>query len=120
MTARFVMIHNLVNPATGKTRKQENMELHHAIPVGSLVEVRFDRWYGEGACMKAHARLWVVSHDRDCDGTPLYTLSRWNDPPFALSTRDYQNGFGEESLTPMELMPELIDGKDALEWSDDG
>ena len=64
----FITIHHLVNPSTGKTYRQENLEKEHAIPIGTLVEARWDTWFGGGACWKVHARLWVVSHDRDCDG----------------------------------------------------
>ncbi len=60
---------DLVNPETGKTWRQENMEQTHKIPIGSLVEI-----HGE-YLDNAGARLWVVEHSRDCDGTPLYTLA---------------------------------------------
>jgi hypothetical protein len=91
----------------------------HKIPVGTLVEVKFDSWFGEGACWKVHARLWVVLHGRDCDGTPLYTLSRWRDPDFALQIKDTHGGFSEESLTPVKVTDRLRDGYGALAWDED-
>ena len=102
----IIFLHDIVE-ANGKTIKENNLAKQHNIPCGSLVEVKFDSWFGEGACWKVHARLWVDAHTRDCDGTPLYTLRS-----------DYQrfNGFSEESLTPIEITDELIYGKGALEW----
>lgn len=73
------MFHNIadtVNPETGKTYREENHEKTHNIPLHSLVET------GEGL------RLWVVEHSRDCDGTPLYSLSfnkEWSED-MAMST----------------------------------
>lgn len=108
------LVHNFINPETGKTYKQENLGKKHQIPIGSLVEVKYDAWYG-AACEKVHARLWVVAHTRDCDGTPLYTLSRWRHPELALRV-DPRTGFGEESLTPIDVTPEVERGQGALEW----
>lgn len=53
----------------GKTVKENNVEKQHSIAIGTLVEVNID--YSE----EHGIRLFVCSHDRDCDGTPLYTLS---------------------------------------------
>lgn len=58
----------------GKTIRENNLEKTHNIPIGTLVEVKHSEWHGDGACSLYHERLWVVSHDRDCDGTPLYSL----------------------------------------------
>ena len=110
------MIHNLVNPETGKTHKEENLERRHNIPLGTLVEVKFDNWFGDGACWKVHARLWVVAHTRDCDGTPLYSISRWQSP-FQLH-RTYP-GFSEKSLTVVNVTDELARGCGALQWEDE-
>lgn len=59
-----INIADLVNPDTGKTYREENNARTHSFPLGSLVEVK-----DEGT------RLFVVLHNRDCDGTPLYCLS---------------------------------------------
>jgi hypothetical protein len=113
----FVMLHNLIEP-NGKTIKENNLEKQHTIPIGALVEVKFDTWFGEGACWKVHARLWVVEHMRDCDGTPLYTLSRWNDAAFAKQVRDYHHGFPEYMLTVIEVTDRVRQGYGVLEWDD--
>lgn len=76
---------DLVNPATGNTYRQDNAATQHQIPINTLIEIdcketfesgdaedRTDAdWYGF-----CHGlRLYVVGHDRDCDQTPLYSLS---------------------------------------------
>jgi hypothetical protein len=109
------VIYNLINPETGKTYKDENLEKQHRIPIGALVEVKWDTWFGEGACWKVHARLWVVAHRRDCDGTPLYSISQWQDPGFAMPDRAF-HGFDEKHLTPVEVTSNIATGEDVLEW----
>jgi len=61
----FFFIHDLKDPSDpqGRSYKQVNAEKTHAIPIGSLVELP------EGV------RLFVASHERDCDQTPLYWLT---------------------------------------------
>ena len=93
---QLINVADLVNPKTGKTWRQENSELQHNIPIGSLVEVVT----GE--------RLTVVKHTRDCDQTPLYTLGLKD------NFKDYENleeykqcsslfyGYSEESLKVVE------------------
>lgn len=63
----LVNIADLKNPETGKTYREENEAITHNIPLGTLVEVDCDDSKG--------LRLFVVAHERDCDGTPLYALS---------------------------------------------
>lgn len=116
---KLANVSELVNPETGKTWKEENLELQHNIPIGSLVEVKFDRWLGGGACMKVHARLWVAKHTRDCDGTPLYSLSRWKDPEVAHYAGSSYHGFTEDNLSVIEVTQDIADGYDALEWDDE-
>ena len=102
----------------GKTIRQNNRAIPHTIPLGTLVEVKYDDWFGNGACERVHARLWVVKHCRDCDGSPLYCLSRWTEWSAA---RDYGfvGGITEKQLTVIPLTPELIEGHGALEWEED-
>ena len=129
----------------GRTVLENNMEKPHNISIGTLVEVQYDEWMGDGACTKAHARLWVISHDRDCDGTPLYTLSPYKKTPFdgakiilppgywsekhnyeTLLKSDITNnilsraksGFTEEDLTPIEVTQEIKDGVGSLHWEE--
>ena len=111
------MVHDLVLD-DGRTIKQHNLERRHQFAIGELVEVKFDAWFGGGACWKVHARLWVVRQYRDCDGSPLYVLSRWKDPEFAKSVHAVDCGHGEDSMSRVEITDELLYGKDALEWSE--
>jgi len=113
-----MLVYDLVNPDTGNTYKQDNLELKHNIPLGALVEVKFDQWLGDGACWKVHARLWVVKHTRDCDGTPLYSLCvRKRDWLHYLQVESLSfHGFTEDRLKPIELTPAVIDGNDVPEW----
>ena len=69
----FINIADIKNPKTGKTYREENLEKTHNIPIGALVEVEIDDDYLDEP--KHGLRLFVVSHDRDCDGSPLYSLS---------------------------------------------
>lgn len=103
----------------GKTIKENNLEERHNIPIGSLVEVKYNKWYGEGACAKIHARLWVVEHNRDCDGTPLYTLSGpFKDGLLANRFHQADGGFSEESLTKIEVTDDLKHGHGSLRWEE--
>ena len=107
------MVYNQVNPATGRTYREDNLARKHGIPIGTLVEVQFDTWFGGGACWKVHARLWVVKHTRDCDGTPLYSLNRYRTRMATL-----YHGFAEDSLLVIDVTPDLIEGHGALQWED--
>lgn len=69
----FIHIADLVNEQTGKTYREENAEKTHSYPVGSLVEIVSD--YDDYPDDEEGVRLFVVSHDRDCDMTPLYSLA---------------------------------------------
>ncbi len=113
----FQLVHQMINPKTGNTYKEDNLKIPHNIPIGTLVECKFDTWHSGGACAKYHVRLWVIRHDRDCDGTPLYTISRWKGT--WLEVQDFgghHHGLPEEMLTPIQVTPELEAGHDALEW----
>ncbi len=115
----MILFHDL-KLKDGRTIREHNMELKHNIPIGALVEVKFDAWFGGGACWKVHARLWVVRHDRDCDGTPLYLLSRWDDlSVLRMSPGDYHSGISEEALTVIDVTPEIVRGDGNLEWEDE-
>lgn len=129
---------DIVEP-NGKTIRENNLERKHAIPISTLVEVKYDTWHGDGACEKVHARLFVLLHTRDCDGTPLYTLGRhppsadpeWVKPEdllglsfsprhlLAESWYGAKHHMGEEGLVPVEVTPALIRGDDTLRWPDD-
>jgi hypothetical protein len=56
----------------GKTIRQNKMALTHNIPLGTFVEVEYDE---NDASASEGQRLYVQGHNRDCDGTPLYSLT---------------------------------------------
>jgi len=64
----FVFVHDLVED-NGKTIKENNLARDHAIALKSFVEINYpdNDYHG--------VRAFVVEHQRDCDGTPLYGLS---------------------------------------------
>ena len=86
---QYIIIADLTNPATGKTWRQENAARTHTIPLGALVEI-----FGTGV------RLFVAKHTRDCDETPLYSLSAY--PPADEQNSEYfaamYHGYAEEDL----------------------
>lgn len=102
-----VMISDLRDPddLEGRSYREVNNEKTHGIPVGTLVEIKWDEWFGDGMSWKVHARLRVARHDRDCNGTPLYTLSRWL--PYDAETGGH-HGFTEESLTVVDSTDESL------------
>lgn len=116
-----VVVADLVDPLDpeGRTFREVNQSMPHNIPLGTLVEVKWDEWFGGGACRKIHARLWVVRHDRDCDGTPLYSLSQWKDADFAFLVRQFHSGMSERMLTTIEVTESIHRGDGALGWGDD-
>jgi hypothetical protein len=69
---KAILVSDIVQE-NGKTVKQNNLEKTHSIAIGSLVEIQNDSDYGEENTNGL--RLFVVDHARDCDGTPLYSLS---------------------------------------------
>jgi hypothetical protein len=77
---RMQNVADITNPESGKTYREENNSLKHKIPVGTLVKVD-DTFYAK-----------VFSHNRDCDGTPLYTVVRMHD-----------GGYAEEQLKVVDL-----------------
>lgn len=108
----------------GKTVFENNMALKHNIPIDTLVEVKFDKWCDNGACLKIHARLWVYKYHRDCDGEPLYAISEHKKEDTDLLIKHFgkyiggiYEGFSEESLTPIDVTPNLICGHGALKWN---
>lgn len=79
----YSMIHDLpAGDGTGRTIREANLARKHRIPIGSLVEL-------DNGC-----RLFVVKHERDCDGAPLYTLA----PDKPAQLYEYLRGYSEELL----------------------
>lgn len=111
----------------GKTIRENNLEKKHNIPLGTLVEVKYSNWHGDGCCEKVHARLWVVYQGRDCDGTPLYWLSTMKpDNEVFLAFKDQpllgsfvmHGGYAEEDLTVVPVTEDLKQGEGSLHWKD--
>ena len=81
---------DLKNPDTGETYREGNNALKHTFPIGSLVEI------------ESGARLFVVSHSRDCDGTPLYSLCYDKDDTVhensIYKNRGWTGGYSEDGM----------------------
>lgn len=89
------------NDPQGRTFREINNATPHAIPIGALVE------------LETKERLYVVQHQRDCDGEPLYGLSTKevlerdiesidNDLIKELYSMRIINGYSKESLKVIE------------------
>ena len=61
--------------ANGKTVRENNAARDHTVQLGALVEITTDCPIGEFGSIFKGVRMFVVAHARDCDGTPLYSLS---------------------------------------------
>lgn len=100
----MINVADIKNPNTGKTYREENHEKTHNIPLGTLVEVDFNDEGYENP--KKGLRMFVVEHNRDCDGTPLYSLSfrkNWKPDMYGKELRMYarcelDSGYSEECL----------------------
>jgi hypothetical protein len=94
---RVMSISDVVE-ANGKTVRQNNLEIKHKIPLDTLVEVNCDYHDSHGV------RGYIASHDRDCDGTPLYSLAwkkgqRRRDGEYAaLFNANLMHGWSDDSL----------------------
>ena len=88
---------DIVEP-NGKTWRENNLELMHKIPLGTLVEINCD-YHAEHMM-----RSYVVKHGRDCDGSPLYVLGKKREcyEPYERDFYDH-GGWGEESLISVGL-----------------
>ena len=101
MPTHFINVADLVDPddPEGRTYRQVNATKTHAIPIGSLVELRNG------------TRAWVVSHNRDCDQTPLYAVSLDRDDTEAhrpgFANPSWRHGLPEYWLTVI-LRPEQV------------
>lgn len=104
----LINIADIINPETGKSYRHENNEKKHNIELGRLVEINFDDSYSVDK--KKGLRLFVVSHHRDCDGTPLYGLSfdrNWHELMFGEDFKVFARwavdwGYSEGSLKIIE------------------
>jgi len=106
-----------------RLRSMRHDDLSHNIPVGAIVEIpNFNRFFEEQTTgrwpdtkaiegtqieIEGRARLYIVGHTRDCDGTPLYMVSAApigfpssipDRMKYALLARFSDSGYSEESL----------------------
>lgn len=107
---RLVNVADLVEE-NGKTWRENRLAIQHEIPLGSLVEIsHFDPEYPDDPPGDFDGvRLFVVQHQRDCDGSPLYGLSfnkelldmdlAATDPITRAWCMQISGGHGPESLT---------------------
>jgi hypothetical protein len=97
MTTILINLADLQDPndPEGRSYRQVNAEKAHAIPIGALVEVA-----------ETGERLYVMTHGRDCDLTPLYgltTCSYLDERNELIRRARCFGGYGEESLTVIRL-----------------
>lgn len=109
---QMINVADMVSPSTGLTYRQENNTLQHKIPLGAIVEITYrdeDEEQNEEGM-----RLRVAMHNRDCDGTPVYSLTsmtlynqRLKKEVFGENSLDYRqhfsHGFSEGSLKVVRL-----------------
>jgi hypothetical protein len=92
------------NDTQGRTYREVNNATAHAIPLGALVEIAHDP---EDPSPMDGARLFVVMHGRDCDGTPLYELCADPEDNVQENPRfrnaKWHGGYSERSLTVIRL-----------------
>ena len=69
-----------LDSGNGKTYREVNNATKHGLKVGQLVQ------------LYCGARLHVLKHSRDCDGTPLYVIG-------LKESNIIEGGYPEESLT---------------------
>jgi hypothetical protein len=98
----FIIPHRLVDPddPQGRTYREINLAKPHAFALGTLVEIV--EWDEDEYVQRKGVRLFVVGHNRDCDGSPIYSLSD-NGREVGLfddscDTMHWINGVGEEWL----------------------
>jgi hypothetical protein len=100
---KALVIHDLPSDVPGKTWKEKNLAENHTIKIGTLVEINYEEAENRGV------RLFVCGHTRDCDGTPLYSLTwsmedykRYKGLPY---TRVVIGGYSFESLKIINQAP---------------
>jgi hypothetical protein len=95
----------------------------HKIPLGQVVSVKISHIYDRVVCsgnyieLRGRARLYVVGHHFDCDGTALYILAaKAIAPPDDFSSRMkwesvvrlWFNGYDEESMKPIAGVSDTV------------
>jgi hypothetical protein len=94
---QIMMVSDIVEE-NGKTIRQNNLDLVHDIPLGTMVEIAADEYDDEDS--NSGLRLFVVNHSRDCDGTPLYDMSFRRDAQIKSDEFEAQVAAGEFENDP--------------------
>lgn len=72
------LFHNIIEE-NGLSIKENNMKRKHNIPIGTIVETEIDdSGPSYDTYFRGTGKFYVISHDRDCDGTPLYSICLYN------------------------------------------
>ena len=74
MNNEYVTFGDIVE-ANGKTIRQNNLSKKHSLPLGTLVEAEVSVEMAKGTYLTGKAKFYIFTHDRDCDGTPLYGIA---------------------------------------------
>ena len=87
----FVNVADLKDPndLQGRTYRQVNNAKAHKYELGVLVEI------------DNGARLFIAMHTRDCDGTPLYSLTPNNEQQYLnkeLERLQWVHGYSEDGM----------------------
>jgi hypothetical protein len=64
-----------IRESNGKTVRENNQAKPHKYPIGTLVRFKFTSVGSVKAEAKGEATAYVCEHNRDCDGSPLYSMS---------------------------------------------
>lgn len=92
----------------GLTIRENNLQQTHGIPLFSMVRIN-------GVSGYENATMFVVSHSRDCDGTPLYDLAKTRN---STPKEKWDTHFSDECLTviasPNAKIFRSIDYKDKV------
>jgi len=110
-----MLFHDLVEE-NGRTIRENNFAREHKFPLGTLVEVQWNEWLGEGACWTIHARLWIVNQYRDYDGSPLYRLGEYKTKHRGEWHGKTFNPFSEGQLRTVELTEDVRTGEVVPDW----
>lgn len=82
MPPQVMFVQDIIE-SNGKTVKENNLQKVHKYPIGTMIKYELkhiDHIENHGTdkeiCMGIHGTLcgFILTHDRDCDGTPLYTI----------------------------------------------
>ena len=119
----ILTLHDIVDPKTGTTIKEENLKIKHNIPLYTKVKylARTGQYDEQGNDVREEVTKYVLYHARDCDGTPLYVIGEKDQPVWEIENKFYNRyvikGIAEKWLTIVdeELPDHLQKSLDLLE-----